>query len=52
MGLRYGRIIINGRWWKWDKEKEVLKHGRSIEKRAGGGREEKKEGRMLDDEKG
>lgn len=32
--IRYGRIEIDGKWWKWDEEKEVLRDGLEVERES------------------
>lgn len=43
--LGYGKIRIEGEWWFWDKEKEVLKdRKRMVKGEQGKGEERKREG--------
>lgn len=40
--MEYGRIIINGQWWRWVKKEEVLKDGKGITRKEEQGEERKR----------
>lgn len=33
VGIGYGKIWINGKWWKWDEDEEVLRDGKGNRRR-------------------
>jgi len=41
--VQYGKIRIEGQWWKWDEEEEVLRDARGMKREAEA--VEKREGR-------
>ncbi|KAL6263061.1 hypothetical protein P5V15_005858 [Pogonomyrmex californicus] len=51
--VRYGRIWMKGRWWRWDEEKEKLLDGRGQVKewREKGGRKGEEERKEKEEEK-
>jgi len=51
--VRYGRIWMEGRWWRWEEVKERVIDGRGEERgwRGGDSREERGEGKRVEEEK-
>ncbi|KAK0169541.1 hypothetical protein PV328_011907 [Microctonus aethiopoides] len=47
--VRYGRIEIDGKWWKWDEGREVLRDGYGVERETEEASNRSGEGRSAEE---